>query len=127
MTRVRTPDHIGFPHNLGIEERASLICYGELIAGDPSAASYETVALARNKAKSTIKNQLDSARRKMGTNTTWGAYLLMMSKEKVQATKEEKRWEAKTTNRKPGAPSSKPGKIGKTETRRQSEPVRAAS
>ena len=125
--RVKVPDHVGFPHNLGIEERASLVMYGKLIAEDPSAASYETVALARNKAKSTIKNQLDSARRKMGTNTTWGAYLLMIAREKVQATKEEKRWEAKTTSKKPGELSSRPVKTGSKGTRPVSEPVRAAS
>jgi hypothetical protein len=127
MVRVKTPDRIDFPHNLGIEERASLVLYGQLIAEDPAAASYESVAIARGKATSTIKNQLDSARRKMGTNTTWGAYLLMMAREKVQSSREEKQWEAKTLREKPGAHSSKLVRTGKGGTRRVSEPVQAAS
>jgi hypothetical protein len=130
MARVKLPPHIGFPHNLGIEERATLEVYGRLVARDPSAASYESVAVARNKAYSTIKNQLDSARRKMGTNTTWGAYLLMMAREKVQTERENKRWQAtlaQSTSVKPGPRTSRPEKTGKTETPRQSGRVRAAS
>lgn len=128
MARIKVPPYVGFPHNLGIEERASLVCYGQLVSGDPSAASYESVAVARNKSYSTVKNQLDSARRKMGTNTTWGAYLLMMAREKVQSRKlEEDPWQTTTTSAKPGPRSSKPAKTGKGGTRRASGRERAAS
>jgi hypothetical protein len=120
VTNVKVPARIGFPHNLGIEERASLELYGRLVMKDPSAASYETVAIARRKSYSTVKNQLDSARRKMGTNTTWGAYLLMMAREKVQTDQ----W---TTNRKPGEPSSRPARTGSRGTRRASALEQAAS
>jgi hypothetical protein len=123
VTYVKVPARIGFPHNLGVEERASLELYGRLCTQDPSAASYETVAIARRKSYSTVKNQLDSARRKMGTNTTWGAYLLMMAREKVQT---EREWKA-STSEKPGERSSRPAKTGARETRRQSVPVQAAS
>jgi hypothetical protein len=78
---------------------------------DPSAATYQAVAIARKKQYSTVKNQLDSARRKMGTNTTWGAYLLMMAKEKVQT---EREWK-KTTSGKPGQPTSRPARTGRDE------------
>lgn len=127
MARVRMPEHIGFPHDLGIEERATLMVYGKLVSEDPSAASYESVAVARGKAYSTVKNQLDSARRKMGTNTTWGAYLLMMAREKVQSSREDKKWQAKTTSAKPGPHSSRLVKTGKGGTRRASVPEQAAS
>jgi len=106
---VKVPPRIGFPHNLGIEERASLELYGRLCMKDPSAASYEAVAIARRKAYSTVKNQLDSARRKMGTNTTWGAYLVMVAREKAQT---EREWK-QTTSEKPGPHSSRPAKTGK--------------
>ena len=99
MARVKVPAHVGFPHDLGIQERAALVCYGQLVAQDPAAASYESVAVALNKEYSTVKNQLDSARRKMRTNTTWGAYLLMMARERVQTRQEQARWEA--NNREP--------------------------
>jgi hypothetical protein len=125
VARIKVPPHVGFPHNLGIEERASLLCYGQLVTVDPSAASYETVAVSRKKSYSTVKNQLDSARRKMGTNTTWGAYLLMMAREKVQAQDLERgTW---TTSKKPGGRSSKPAKTGKKETRPRSVREQAAS
>src|SRR3954451_20195677 len=127
MARIKVPGRIGFPHNLGIEERASLMCYGQLVAQDPSAASYWSVSIARNKAYDTVKNQLDSARKKMGTKTTWGAYLLMMAREKVQTKRELAEWEAKTTNAKPGPHSSKLARTGKGGTRRASVPAQAAS
>jgi hypothetical protein len=130
VARVKLPPHIGFPHNLGIEERASLELYGRLVAQDPSAASYETVAVARNKSYSTVKNQLDSARRKMGTNTTWGAYLLMMAREKIQTQREQSKWQtslAQTTSEKPGPRSSRPAKTGKTVTPRALARGREAS
>lgn len=120
---VKVPPRIGFPHNLGIEERASLELYGRLVMKDPAAASYESVAIARRKAYSTVKNQLDSARRKMGTNTTWGAYLLMMAREKVQT---EQEW-VKTMSEKPGQRTSRPAKTGSKGTPRASERVRVAS
>ena len=123
MARVKVPPRIGFPHNLGIEERASLELYGRLVMRDPAAASYEAVAIARRKSYSTVKNQLDSARRKMGTNTTWGAYLLMMAREKVQT---EREWK-QTTSAKPGLRTSRPVKTGESVTRRASERVRVAS
>jgi hypothetical protein len=123
VARIKMPPHIGFPHNLGIEERASLELYGRLVMKDPSAASYESVAVARNKAYSTVKNQLDSARRKMGTNTTWGAYLLMMARERVQ---DRETWKA-TTSEKPGPRSSRPAKTGKNGTHRASVLEPAAS
>jgi hypothetical protein len=118
--------YVGFPHNLGVEERAALETYGRLVMKDPSAASYDSVAIARNKSYSTVKNQLDSARRKMGTNTTWGAYLLMVAREKM----ETKKWQtslAQSTSVKPGPRSSRPAKTGKTVTRHRSGRVRAAS
>jgi hypothetical protein len=130
VARVKLPPHIGFPHNLGIEERASLELYGRLVMKDPSAASYDTVAIARNKAYSTVKNQLDSARRKMGTNTTWGAYLLMMAREKIQTQREQTKWQtslAQTTNVKPGPRSSRPAKTGVNGMPRRSGRGRAAS
>lgn len=123
MRRIKVPPRTGFPHNLGIEERASLLTYGELVNKDPSAASYETVAIARQKAYSTVKNQLDSARRKMGTNTTWGAYLLMVAKEKVQT---ERLWK-QTMSEKPGEPSSRPEKTGVKGTPRRLALEQAAS
>lgn len=123
MTQFKVPPRIGFPHNLGIEERASLEMYGRLVEKDPSAASYETVAIARRKSYSTVKNQLDSARRKLGTNTTWGAYLLMMAREKVQT---EKEWK-QSMKEKPGQPTSRPAKTGGRGTRRASELEQAAS
>lgn len=123
LARIKMPPHVGFPHNLGIEERASLELYGRLVLKDPSAASYESVAIARGKAYSTVKNQLDSARRKMGTNTTWGAYLLMMAREKVQ---DQQLWK-KTTSEKPGPRTSRPEKTGVKGTRRQSVLEPAAS
>jgi hypothetical protein len=130
MARVKLPPHIGFPHNLGVEERASLELYGRLVARDPSAASYEAVAVGRNKAYSTVKNQLDSARRKMGTNTTWGAYLLMMAREKIQSQREQAKWQTAlglTTSEKPGRRSSRPVVTGKHARHRRSERERAAS
>lgn len=111
--------HDDFPHNLGVEERASLVLYGRLVNKDPSAASYEAVAAARNKSYSTVKNQLDSARRKMGTQTTWGAYLMMLSRERAAWTS--------STSRKPGELISRPERTGKAETPHQLELGQAAS
>jgi len=127
LARVKVPAHVGFPHDLGIQERAALVCYGQLVAQDPAAASYESVAVALNKEYSTVKNQLDSARRKMRTNTTWGAYLLMMARERVQTRQEQARWEANNTSMKPGPLISKPAKIGDKGKRRRSAPARTAS
>jgi hypothetical protein len=127
VARIKVPPHAGFPHNLGIEERASLLLYGQLVNDDPSAASYETVAIARGKAYDTVKNQLDSARRKMGTNTTWGAYLLMMAREKVQLEKLDNGTWSPITKGKPGQRTSRPVKTGKSVTRPASGRERAAS
>lgn len=78
MSRLRVPTPV---HDLGPAERAALNEYGRLLARDPRAASFASVAAALGKDYSTIKNQLESARKKFGVRTSYGAYLIMLRRE----------------------------------------------